>query len=427
MLALCVLTATVATDVQAHARVRSELADLASARHRLATLNSDVKVTTYVNDVATNHRNDLQTSVASTLGQLVSMERTISGTDALAFLQGINLGTLKTCLGGVQSSFGQIAAHDTSQAAYDISVVAGACSTLAGGSADGLAYPFDFPDPFILPVGGTYFGYATNSVAGNIQIIESSDLTHWIAVGDALPQLPAWATPDETWAPAVLHIGGAFVLYYAVRVAGPGGGQECISEATATQPQGPFIDTSTGPLMCQANLGGSIDPSPFVDTDGTPYLVWKSNGGAGASAVWSEALDPLGTGFAPNTAPTQLLAPDQPWDGGVIEAPDLVESGGRYFLFYSGNSWMGSAYAVGVATCTGPTGPCTEPLSAPILASDAGMEGPGGESVFTDNAGSTWIAFDAWAPNAVGYPNNRSLYLRPLNLSGPTPVVEPAG
>ena len=66
-------------------------------------------------------------------------------------------------------------------------VVAGACSTLAGGSADGLAYPFDFPDPFVLPVGGTYFAYATNSVAGNIQIIESSDLTHWTAVGRRPP------------------------------------------------------------------------------------------------------------------------------------------------------------------------------------------------------------------------------------------------
>ena len=416
-----------ATDVQAHARLRSEHNELTAARHRLATLGTDVKVTTYANDVASSHRNDLQASVASTLSQLVSMESTISGTDAFAYLQGINLGTLKTCLGGVQSSYGQIAAHDNSQAAYDISVVAGACSTLAGGSADGLAYPFDFPDPFILPVGGTYFAYATNSVAGNIQIIESSDLSHWTAVGDALPQLPAWATPDETWAPAVLHIGNSFVLYYAVRVAGPGGGEECISDALATQPQGPFVDTSSGPLICQATLGGSIDPSPFVDVDGTPYLVWKSNGGAGVSALWSEPLDPAGTGFAPNTTPTQLLAPDQAWEGGVIEAPDLVVSGGRYFLFYSGNSWTGSNYAVGVATCTGPVGPCTEPLSAPILASDSGMKGPGGEAVFTDDTGSTWIAFDAWAPGAVGYPNNRSLYLRRLDLSGPTPVVEPAG
>ena len=178
--------------------------------------------------------------------------------------------------------------------------------------------------------------------------------------------------------------------------------------------------------MCQQSLGGSIDPSPFVDTTGTPYLVWKSNGGAGTSAIWSEQLDPTGTGFAAGTAPAQLLAPDQPWESGVIEAPDLVVSDGRYFLFYSGNSWKGADYAIGVAVCSGPVGPCTEPMSTPILSSGAHMEGPGGESVFTDASGSFWIAFHAWVPGAVGYPNNRSLYLRRLSMTGTTPVVQPA-
>jgi hypothetical protein len=38
-----------------------------------------------------------------------------------------------------------------------------------------------------------------------------------------------------------------------------------------------------------------------------------------------------------------------------------------------------------------------------------------------------WIAFDAWAPDAVGYPNSRSLYLRKLSVSGAVPVVAPGG
>jgi beta-xylosidase len=88
---------------------------------------------------------------------------------------------------------------------------------------------------------------------------------------------------------------------------------------------------------------------------------------------------------------------------------------------------MGTDYAVGVAVCTGPLGPCSEPSSTPILSSDAHLEGPGGASVFFDTSGSPWIAFHAWSPGAVGYPNSRSLYLRRLDLSGPVPVVEPAG
>ena len=264
-------------------------------------------------------------------------------------------------------------------------------------------------------------------MAGNIQIIESTDLTNWNAVGNALPTLPAWAAPDATWAPGVAVIGGAYQLYYAALVAGPGGGEECISVATATQPQGPFIDTSTAPLECQPALGGSIDPSPFIDTNGNVYLVWKSNGGTGPATIWSEQLNASGTGFVAGASPTQLLVPDQAWEGGIVEAPDLVTSGGRYFLFYSGNNWNSGNYAVGVATCTGPLGPCTEPLTAPLLTGASKMEGPGGEDVFTDGSGSYWIAFHAWTAGAVGYPNSRDLYLRRLDLSGPTPAVEPAG
>ncbi len=197
--------------------------------------------------------------------------------------------------------------------------------------------------------------------------------------------------------------------------------------ATADQPEGPFTDESSSPLECQPSLGGSLDPSPFIDTDGKVYLEWKSNGGTGPATIWSEQLDPAGTGFAANATPAQLLQPDQAWEAGVVEAPDLVTSGGRYFLFYSGNNWDSANYAVGVATCTGPLGPCTKPLSQPILASSQSAEGPGGESVFTDTSGSYWIAFHAWIPGAVGYPHSRDLFLRRLDLSGAVPVLEPPG
>lgn len=427
MAALAVLIAAIATDVQAHARNRTEHTVLNTARLQLSRLRTDVAVTAYAKAISTNHRDDLQTSVASSLAQLSATEQKLSGTNTVAFLQRIGIGTLETCLGGVEHAYHQIGLGDNALAARDISSVATACSTLAGGSSDGLVYPFDFPDPFVLPVEGTYFAYATNSVAGNIQIIESTDLIHWSAVGDALPNLPSWVLPNLTWAPSVLQVGNSFVLYYSVRLAGLAGGQECISVATAARPQGPFTDSSTGPLECQAALGGSIDPSPFVGSDGTPYLVWKSNGGGGNSAIWSQQLDAAGTAFMADTAPAQLIVPDQSWEGGVVEAPNLVASGGRYFLFYSGNSWTTADYATGVAMCSSPLGPCTKPLSQPILGSASNIKGPGGASVFTDGAGTPWIAFHAWSPGSVGFPNNRSLYLRRLSLSGPTPVIVPSG
>ena len=96
----------------------------------------------------------------------------------------------------------------------------------------------------------------------------------------------------------------------------------------------------------------------------------------------------------------------------------MVAVNGRYLLFYSGNDWGTANYAVGVAICAAPLGPCTDASQTPILSSGNGMAGPGGESVFQDAQGNSWIAFAAWNPGAVGFPNNRGLYIRSLTMSG---------
>ncbi|MGO8826840.1 MAG: glycoside hydrolase family 43 protein [Acidimicrobiales bacterium] len=424
VLGAALLVAAVWTDVQERTRARHEEAALAAAGAHLASLRHDVAVTRFATAVTTGKRNALQASIAVTLSQLASTNEVLAATNVHAFLQGASIDTLQTCLGGVQNALGQISAHDTTQAAKDISSVSGPCSALDGGTSAGLVYPFDFPDPDVILVGQTYFAYATNSVAGNIQIIESTDLTHWTAVGNALPSLPTWAQAQYTWAPAVAFIGGTFVLYYAANVAGSG--RECISVATASQPQGPFVDRSTAPLECQPALGGSIDPASFIDANGNLYLLWKS-GGPGTSKIWSEQLSPGGTAFAAGATPTTLLVPTQEWEAGTVEAPDMVTVAGRYFLFFSGNDWETADYGVGVATCSGPLGPCNDSSPTPILSSGRGVAGPGGESVFADTTGAYWIAFHAWVPGAVGFPNSRDLYLRRLTVSGPTPVVAATG
>ena len=424
VLCLGVLVAAIWTDADARTRNRNEQRALVAANAHLAMLRHDVTLRQFAKALTTNKRDKLQASINSTMSQLAVTNGSLANLNVHAFMQGLGINTLQTCLGGVKNAFVKVAAQDNTQAAKDISAVSGACTQLAGGTSAGLVYPFDFPDPAVILVGRTYYAYATNSVAGNIQIIDSSDLTHWTAVGNALPSLPAWAKPDATWAPSVALIGGSYVLYYAVDVGS--GGQECISVATASQPQGPFTDTSTAPLECQKALGGSIDASSFIDTNGTPYLVWKS-GGPGSSELWSEQLGPAGTAFVAGANPTTLLVPDQPWESGTVEAPDLVTTGDQYYLFYSGNDWNTASYAVGVAKCTGPLGPCSDATAKPILSNGPGIAGPGGESVFTDTSGNYWIAFHAWIPGAVGFPDNRDLYLRRLTFSGLGPVVAPSG
>src|ERR1700730_5899647 len=50
----------------------------------------------------------------------------------------------------------------------------------------------DFPDPFVLPVGGVFYAYATNAGSTNVQLMSSVDLVGWEMLADARPVLPSW-------------------------------------------------------------------------------------------------------------------------------------------------------------------------------------------------------------------------------------------
>ncbi len=377
----------------------------------------------------TSQRDALQVELTTTSQELATAKASLSTTQAglsdanksLAS-QGVDIAKLNNCLGGVERALNQIAVGNNSGAVASISGVSSSCQALQGQGTGGSVYPFDFPDPDVIRVGNVYYGYATNSAAGNIQLIQSTDLVHWTVDGDALSHLASWAHSGYTWAPGVFELHGTFMLYYAA-VDGLTG-KECISVAEATDPRGPFVDSSSAPLVCQLDLEGSIDPSPFLDTTGTPFLVWKSQGGDGQpSTIWSQELTSDGTALSGDD-PHALIQPSQSWEGGVVEGPSMLLWSGRYYLFYSANDWDGANYAIGVATCQGPTGPCSKPLTHALLGSREAMSGPGGPSLFADEDGQLWIAFHAYLPTAVGYPNSRLLFLRRLAFSNNVPIVE---
>ncbi len=146
-------------------------------------------------------------------------------------------------------------------------------------------------------VGDVYYGYSTNSANANIQYARSFDLANWERQGDALPALPTWAAPNFglTWAPGVIQIEDTFVLYYTTR--DTESDLQCISLAVSDSPEGPFIDESTGPFVCQTEIGGSIDPYPFRDEDGQLYLLWKNDGNCCGKEIglW---VQPLSRGWS---------------------------------------------------------------------------------------------------------------------------------
>ena len=277
----------------------------------------------------------------------------------------------------------------------------------------------DFPDPFLLQTQGRWFAYGTQTRDLDVQVMTSSDLLTWTHLGNALAGLPRWAAPGHTWSPAVLPRPDGYVLYYVTRLRAAG--RQALSVAVADRPEGPYVDASDEPLVYQRSRGGSIDPDPFVDADGTPYLLWKSDDNAlgGRTVLWVRQLRPDGLGF--DGRPVKVLRQELAWQRPLVEAPSMVLHDGTYHLLYSAGRWESSGYGVGHATATRPTGPFTaSSRHGPWL---HGPDGPGGQSVARGGDGQLHMAYHAWLDGLVGYAAGgaRALHVDRLDLTKAVP------
>jgi GH43 family beta-xylosidase len=286
----------------------------------------------------------------------------------------------------------------------------------------------DVPDPSLVRVGNTFYSFTTNvnpfGTPINVPVHESSNLTSWKDDGDALPTLGSWASIGFTWAPSVAHIGDQWALYYTALHTSSR--RQCIGVAVASQPQGPYTDDNSAPLVCQLDHGGSIDPSPFLDSAGHWWLLWKSddNSQGGVPGLWSQRLGSDGRTLSGN--PKEVLVADRPWENGLVEAPTMISAGGKLLLFYSAGPFDSDEYAVGYATCSSPNGPCAKQTVNGSWAStgSTGLVGPGGESFVTTASGRVDMALHGWR-GAIGYENNgfRAMYIEPVDFSDGIPVV----
>ncbi len=303
----------------------------------------------------------------------------------------------------------------------------------------------DFPDPFVLPDGAGFLAYATNpsGFRANVQMARSANLVDWQLLTDAdgklhdaMPRLPAWAKPGFTWAPEVVRIADRYVLYFTARERRSD--LQCVGVAQSVDPRGPFVADDAGPLVCQREEGGSIDPSAFTDSDGQRYLYFKSDGNnprfLRPSRLFVQRLAPDGMRLVGEA--WALLTNDQHWEWRVVESPTMVRNpAGGYTLFFSANhfGWERdqrlSNYAVGYARCESATGPCTKAKENPILYSyytpAAGcLSGPGHQTVF-ERGGRSFLVFHAWSATPQCQParDGRYMYIAPLLWRGDTPVL----
>ena len=334
---------------------------------------------------------------------------------------------------GHQATKGPIGANPSQSHGVTLTVLSG----LLNGEP---IFNADFADPYALVDGDSVYAYATSTTGSgstppaHIPVIAITRATGFAGhyLGDALPTLPSWTVSGFQWAPSVwARPDGTFVLYYATPATHPldcifkatapacvqtTHGQNtamCISRATSTSPAGPFVDDSTAAIICPTAQGGAIDPSIFVTSSGTPWLLWKSDGDCCNLPTYIYSQQLAADGLSTVGPQHELIGATQAWEGGLVEAPSMVQSGKVFWMFYSANLWGTPNYSIGIAACLSVTGPCAKPLDRAWHTStnSANGQGYGGSEFFETDGGLIWMVHHGLVPGQSGNYAERRLYV----------------
>jgi hypothetical protein len=251
-------------------------------------------------------------------------------------------------------------------------------------------------DPSVVTFNGVYYLYGTSDIDQKLDrmgppvVWKSPDLINWSYNGNILPVID-WSKPytykdrngtDKTgyfrfWAPGkVFKKDGAYQMF--ATIVKPDG-QVGTYLLAAAIPEGPFHFTNgTGVYFNEPEKAGQetkpvandIDGDPFVDDDGSAYLVWRKRNISKLSPDWKTL-----------TGDKILIQTSR---SGYSEGPFLFKRKGIYYYVYTLSGGSNYVYAY-MMSKTGPLGPYSAP-SGPdiILQSDiaANVWGPGHGNVF---------------------------------------------
>jgi arabinan endo-1,5-alpha-L-arabinosidase len=263
-------------------------------------------------------------------------------------------------------------------------------------------------DPSMLKVDSTYYLFSTH---GLIHAHTSPDRENFSDDGYALPTLPVWTSTytggsGDLWAPDASAHNGVYWLYYAASTFGSTNSAIGLATSSTGAP-GTFVDSGT-PVYTSTDCAGSnaIDPTSVVDGSGNAWLAF----GSYSSGIQIVPVNDT-TGI-PTGAACTLLAYHPSGTG--IEGSYIYPHGGYYYLFASIDTCCNgvtSTYRIIVGRSTSVTGPYTDrgglALTSGggtiVLSAHGNINGPGGESLFTDTDGDI-LVYHYYDGNNNGYP-----------------------
>lgn len=250
---------------------------------------------------------------------------------------------------------------------------------------------------------GTYWVFATGDntpITGScesktLQIYASDDLVDWDYEGEVFDTYPNWHPEGSNiylWAPGVYEFDGTYYMYYSA--VGRTYFEQKLGVATADHPSGPWTDH--GSLTDSSGTNpNTIDAEMYVD-DGQPYLLYGS-----FDRIRIAELSEDGKTWKSDT---EVALTGEAYEGAII-----TERDGYYHLFVSSGSCCegySSTYQVEVGRSSSLTGTYVNQDGVklldideqgqddiPVLDDNARFEGPGHNTLVTDDAGDDWIVY----------------------------------
>jgi beta-xylosidase len=251
-------------------------------------------------------------------------------------------------------------------------------------------------DPSVASFNGVYYLYGTSDIDQKLDrmgppvVWKSPDLINWSYNGNVLPVID-WSKPysykdrngtDKTgyfrfWAPGKVFKKESQYLMFATIV--KPNGQVGAYLLAAAVPEGPFhFTTGTGVYFNEPEKAAEeakpvvddIDGEPFVDDDGSAYLVWRRRNISKLSPDWKSLA---GDKIVISTSRQ-----------GYSEGPFLFKRKGIYYYVYTLSGGANYVYAY-MMSKTGPLGPYSAPSGPDIISQSniaANVWGPGHGNVF---------------------------------------------
>lgn len=229
--------------------------------------------------------------------------------------------------------------------------MAGAMCAIAATASDPIITTAFTPDPAPYVHGDTVYLFVDHDEDDaqyfkmrDWMLYSSTDMLNWTFRGVPMTTATfAWAKQgDNAWAAQAVERDGRWYWYMCAEDLNHPG-MHAIGVAVAPRPEGPYTDPIGRPLA--TGTLGFIDPSVFIDDDGTAWLFWGNNG------LW---YAPLGADMVSLAGPVKevpgLTDPDafgplrekrdyatntMMLKTGYEEGPWIMKRNGIYYLVYA--------------------------------------------------------------------------------------------